>query len=160
MRVDSRELPFSAIPLCQLTPCHLGPPRPRTPSSCMSKAVLTAPLEPSTCPYQRSLLSFRMRSRSSNYLIISMIIYSGVLFMAIFWYRKILSSYFLLLNLSNTVRFSQNITVLQLAAISLILTSLIVCQTLSYDVGSLFFIFLSRTSNTLICPWQKYLSMI
>ena len=30
----------------------------------MSKAVLTAPLEHSTCPYQRSLLSFRMRSRS------------------------------------------------------------------------------------------------
>ena len=27
----------------------------------MSKAVLTAPLEHSTCPYQRSLFSFRMR---------------------------------------------------------------------------------------------------
>ena len=31
----------------------------------MSKAVLTAPLERSTCPYHQSLLSFRMRSRSS-----------------------------------------------------------------------------------------------
>ena len=31
----------------------------------MSKAVLTAPLERSTCPYHHSLLSFRMRSRSS-----------------------------------------------------------------------------------------------
>ena len=31
----------------------------------MSKAVLTAPLERSTCPYQRSLHSFSMRSRSS-----------------------------------------------------------------------------------------------
>ena len=31
----------------------------------MSKAVLIAPLERSTCPYHRSLLSFRMRSRSS-----------------------------------------------------------------------------------------------
>ena len=31
----------------------------------MSKAVLTTPLERSTCPYYRSLLSFRMRSRSS-----------------------------------------------------------------------------------------------
>ena len=31
----------------------------------MSKTVLTAPLERSTCPYHRSLLSFRMRSRSS-----------------------------------------------------------------------------------------------
>ena len=28
MRVDNRELPLSAIPLCQLFPCHLGPPRP------------------------------------------------------------------------------------------------------------------------------------
>ena len=28
MRVDSQELPLSAIPLCQLFPCHLGPPRP------------------------------------------------------------------------------------------------------------------------------------
>ena len=28
MRIDSRELPLSAIPLCQLLPCHLGPPRP------------------------------------------------------------------------------------------------------------------------------------
>ena len=35
------------------------------PSTCMSMAVLTALLEHSTCPYQRSLLSFRMRSRSS-----------------------------------------------------------------------------------------------
>ena len=43
----------------------LGLPGPRFPSTCMSKAVLTAPLEHSTCPYHRSLLSFRMRSRSS-----------------------------------------------------------------------------------------------
>ena len=63
MRVDSRE-PLSTIPLCQLLPCHFGPPRP-TLSINLSKAVLTAPLERSTCPYHRSLLSFRMRSRSS-----------------------------------------------------------------------------------------------
>ena len=43
----------------------LGLPGPRFPSTCMSKAVLTASLERSTCPYHRSLLSFRMRSRSS-----------------------------------------------------------------------------------------------
>ena len=43
----------------------LGLPGPRFPLTCMSKAVLTAPLELSTCPYQRSLLSFSMRSRSS-----------------------------------------------------------------------------------------------
>ena len=61
MRVYSREFPLSAIPLCQLLPYHFGPQR----STCMSKAVLTAPLEHSTCPYHRSLLSFRMRSWSS-----------------------------------------------------------------------------------------------
>ena len=42
----------------------LGLPAPCFPSTCMSKAVLTAPLEHSTCPYQQSLLS-RMKSRSS-----------------------------------------------------------------------------------------------
>ena len=35
------------------------------PSTCMSQAVLTAALEHSTCAYQRSLLLFRMRFRSS-----------------------------------------------------------------------------------------------
>ena len=39
-------------------------PGPRFPSTCMSKGLLTAPLERSTCPYQRSLF-FRMMSRSS-----------------------------------------------------------------------------------------------
>ena len=43
----------------------LGLPGSRFPSACMWKAILTAPLERSTCPYQWSLLSFRMRSRSS-----------------------------------------------------------------------------------------------
>ena len=43
----------------------LGLPGPSFPTICMSKAVLTAPLERSMCPYQRSILSFRMRSRSS-----------------------------------------------------------------------------------------------
>ena len=42
----------------------LGLPGQRFPSTCMSKALLTAPLAHSTCPYQRSLLSFRMRPRS------------------------------------------------------------------------------------------------
>ena len=65
MRVDSRELPLSAIPLRQLLPFILGLPGPRFPSTCMLKAVLTAPLEHSTCPYHWSLLSFRMRYRSS-----------------------------------------------------------------------------------------------
>ena len=41
-------------------------PGPPFPSTCRLKAVLTAPLERSTCPYQRSLLSFRMRSQILN----------------------------------------------------------------------------------------------
>ena len=61
MRVNSQELPLPAISLFQLPPSHLGPPRP----TLSIKAVLTAPLECSMCPYQRSLLSFSMRSRSS-----------------------------------------------------------------------------------------------
>ena len=61
MRVDSRELPLSASCFHVI----LGLPGPSFPSTCRSKAVLTAPLEHSTYPYQRSLLSFRMRSRSS-----------------------------------------------------------------------------------------------
>ena len=43
----------------------LGLPGLRFPSTCMSKAVLIAPLERFTCPYQWSPFSFRMRSRSS-----------------------------------------------------------------------------------------------
>ena len=67
MRGDSRELPLSVMPLCQPLPCHLGPSWPTFSINIMSKAVLTAPLEHSTCPYQRSLLSFRIRSRSSKH---------------------------------------------------------------------------------------------
>ena len=43
----------------------LGLPGPCFPSTCILQAVFTAPLEHSTCPYQQSLLSSRMRSRSS-----------------------------------------------------------------------------------------------
>ena len=66
MRVDSRDLPHSLQPL-SVSCFHviLGLPGPRFPSTCMSKAVLTAPLEHCTCPYQHSLLSFRMRSKPS-----------------------------------------------------------------------------------------------
>ena len=42
----------------------LGLPGPHFHSTCMSKAVFTAPLERSVCPYHQSLLFFRMRSRS------------------------------------------------------------------------------------------------
>ena len=44
----------------------LGLPAPRLPSICISHAVLIAPLERSTFPNQRSLLSLKMRSRSSS----------------------------------------------------------------------------------------------
>ena len=43
----------------------LGLPDPHFPSTCISQAVLTAMLKCSMCLYQRSLLSFRMRSSSS-----------------------------------------------------------------------------------------------
>ena len=65
MRADGLDLPLSAIPLCQLFPCHLGPPRSTFSINLYVKGCLDAPLERSTCPYHRSLLSFRMRSRSS-----------------------------------------------------------------------------------------------
>ena len=53
--------PLRSLSVCcfQLILGLLGPCFPLT---CMAKAVLTAPLERSTCPYQRSLLSFSMRS--------------------------------------------------------------------------------------------------
>ena len=56
MRIDGRELPLSAIPLCQLLPCHLGPPRPTLSISLCFKGCLnyiigdfhmSVPMEPS-----------------------------------------------------------------------------------------------------------------
>ena len=44
----------------------LGLPGSCFPSTCMSKALLTAPLEHSTCPYQQSHFSSRIRYRSST----------------------------------------------------------------------------------------------
>ena len=43
----------------------LGLPGSCVPSTCVSKALLTTPLEHSTCPYQQSHFSSRMRYRSS-----------------------------------------------------------------------------------------------
>ena len=65
MRVHGRELSLSQSLSVSCFHVILGIPGPRFPPTCMSKAVLTAPLERSTCPYHQSLLSFRMRSRSS-----------------------------------------------------------------------------------------------
>ena len=49
MRVNSPGLPLSAVPLCQLLPCHLRPLKPKLSSTCMSSAVLTALLECFIC---------------------------------------------------------------------------------------------------------------
>ena len=65
MRVDSREVHSLQSLSSSCFHVILGLPGLIFPSTCMSKAVLTAPLKRSVCPYQRSLLSFRMRSRSS-----------------------------------------------------------------------------------------------
>ena len=60
---------FHSLQFCSVICFHviLGLSGPCFPSTCMSKARLTAPLEwlRSTYPYQRSLFSFRMRSRHS-----------------------------------------------------------------------------------------------
>ena len=61
MRVDS-SLQSLSVSCFQVI---LGLPGPRFPSTYISKAALTALLERSTCPHQRSLLFFSMRSRSS-----------------------------------------------------------------------------------------------
>ena len=62
-----------ASTLCNSSPSSafhviLGLPGICFPSTCMSKALLTAPLEHSTCPYQQSHFSSRysMQTRTSN----------------------------------------------------------------------------------------------
>ena len=65
MRVDSRELPLSAIPLCQQLLCYLGPPRPTLSISLYVKGCLDCTIGAFHMSYQRSLLSFRMSSRFS-----------------------------------------------------------------------------------------------
>ena len=61
MRVDSWELPLSAIPLCQLLPSHLGPPRPTLSITLYVKGCLdctvgafhmSIPAEPSLFQYE------------------------------------------------------------------------------------------------------------
>ena len=63
MRIDTQG--FYSLQSLSVSCFHviLGLPDPCFRSTCMSKTVLTAPLEHSTCPYQQSLLSFRKRSR-------------------------------------------------------------------------------------------------
>ena len=65
MRVDGRELPLSAIPLCQLFPCHLGTPRPTLSINLYVKGCLDCIIGAFHMSIPSGLLSFRMRSRSS-----------------------------------------------------------------------------------------------
>ena len=69
MRVDSRELPLSAIPLCQLLPCHLRPPKPTLSLNLYVKGCLDCTIAAfhvhTSGAFSPSVLSFRMRSRSS-----------------------------------------------------------------------------------------------
>ena len=63
MRVDSRELPLSATPLCQLLPCHFRPPRPTLSINLYVKGCLDCTI--GALHRTIGVFSFRMRSRSS-----------------------------------------------------------------------------------------------
>ena len=67
LRVNCRKFPLTTFVLRQFLPCQLGSPWPQLPPTCISHAVLAVPQECFTCPNQRSLLSLKMRSRSSSY---------------------------------------------------------------------------------------------
>ena len=64
MRVDSQELPLSAIPLCQLLPCHFGPPRPTLSINLYVKGCLdcTTGAFHMSIPSKSSLLQNKVRS--------------------------------------------------------------------------------------------------
>ena len=71
MRVDSWELPLSAIPLCQLLPSYLGPPRPTLSINLYVKGCLdctvgafhmSIPVEPSLFQYVQSSMPSRASS--------------------------------------------------------------------------------------------------
>ena len=64
VRVDSQELPLSAILLSQLLPCHLGPPRPTLSLNLYVKGCLDCTIRAFHVDTNRTF-SFRMRSRSS-----------------------------------------------------------------------------------------------
>ena len=65
MRADGRELPLSAISLCQLFPCHLGPPRPTLSINLYVKGCLDCTIGAFHMSIPSESSSFRMRSRSS-----------------------------------------------------------------------------------------------
>ena len=65
MGVDSWELPFAAILLCQLLSGHLGPPRPTLSINLYVKGCLDCTVWAFHMSIPANLLSFSMRSRSS-----------------------------------------------------------------------------------------------
>ena len=64
MRADSRELPLSTIPLCQLLPCHFGPPRPTLSINLYVKGCLDSTIGAfhMSIPSESSLLQNEVRS--------------------------------------------------------------------------------------------------
>ena len=70
MRIDSCELPLSAIPLCQLLPSHLGPPRPMLSINLYVKGCLDCtvgefhmfiPAEPSLFQYEVQVFNSKLK---------------------------------------------------------------------------------------------------
>ncbi|RUS73370.1 hypothetical protein EGW08_018872, partial [Elysia chlorotica] len=76
---EGQLLSFQSFRSLSVTCFHviLGLPFPRPPVTCMSNAVLIAPLDRSTWPYHRSLLSFRMRFRKRD------LLFGGIAFLAL-----------------------------------------------------------------------------
>ena len=56
MRANSQELPLSAVPLCQLLPCHLGPLGPMISINLYVKGCLDCTIGVSHIPTEPSLL--------------------------------------------------------------------------------------------------------
>ena len=78
MRVDSWELPLSAIPLCQLLPSHLGPPRPTLTinpyvKGCLDCTVwafhMSIPAEPSLSQYEVQVFNPSRASSSMDLMV-------------------------------------------------------------------------------------------
>ena len=74
MRVDSGELPLSTIPLCQLLPCHFGPPRPMLSINLYVKGCLDCTIGAfhMSIPLESSLLQNELQILSSLDLVVTM----------------------------------------------------------------------------------------
>ena len=81
MKVNNRELPLSAIPLCQLLSGHLEPPRPTLSinlyvKSCLDCTIgvfnMSIPLEPSLLQNEVQIFNTSSRASSSMDLVVTM----------------------------------------------------------------------------------------